>query len=84
VDVSVTSSDGHACTVIVQMGSRTFFPRTSLNQIADALRVPRDEIETILDTWTPDQLRTHLQQFPREVLGSRAHERRWEQFKHAS
>ena len=59
-----------------QIGRRTFFGRTSLNQVADSLRIDRDKIEEAL-LWTPDEVRKWLSQYPAEVLKSRAHERLW-------
>ena len=66
----------------VQIGRRTFKGRTSLNQVADALRIDRDRIDELL-SWTPEQVREWLEQYPAEVLKSRANLRRWEEWRDA-
>jgi len=76
----VTSSDGIDCPINVQIGKRTFFGRTSLNQVCDQRRIDRDRIDELLG-WTPDQLREWLRQYPAEILKSRAQERRWIQWR---
>jgi hypothetical protein len=43
----VTSRDGQWCPVNIQIGKRTFFERTSLNQVADALRIDRKRIDEV-------------------------------------
>jgi hypothetical protein len=40
----------------------------ALNQIADALKVPRPDILTVLKDWTPEQLKVHLEQFAKADL----------------
>ena len=60
----------------VQIGKRTFFATTSLNQIADALRIPRDRIDEVWD-WNADQTKQWLAQYPAEVLKSPIRERRF-------
>jgi hypothetical protein len=54
--------------------------RSNFNQVADCLRIKRDEIMDALDNWTPEQLHTHLSQFPAAVLDSHEQLRTFEQF----
>jgi hypothetical protein len=84
VRIEVTSSDGKRCGINVQMGSRTFFQKASLRQVANHLRVPFEEIEHVLENWTPERLRRHLEQFPAEILDSPASLRRFETFRPSS
>ncbi len=72
----VVSCDGDNCPLNIQIGKRTFFDSTSLNQVADACRFDRDRVEELL-SWTPDELREWLSQYPAEVLKSRPTERKW-------
>ena len=65
--VAVTSSDGKKCSVNIRVDDQKFYP-SNLKQIADALRVEREHIELVLDTWTPDVLKKHLESYPEEVL----------------
>jgi hypothetical protein len=39
-----------------------------LRDVADCLRVPRDEIEDVLANWSPDKLIEHLSTFTRQEL----------------
>ncbi len=41
------------------------------NDLADRLRVPRQQIDEVLDSWTPEQLREHLSSLTHEQLRSR-------------
>ena len=75
--VEVTSSDGHFCPVMIRIGKKTFFPTTSINQVADCLRVPRDEVDRVWD-WRPEDVVRHLSQFSAEILTSSAQHRRFE------
>jgi hypothetical protein len=63
-----------------QIGLRTFFERTSLNQVADSLRIERDRIDEALE-WTPEQTRAWLSQYPAEVLKSRPALRKFTEWK---
>ncbi|MCW3046655.1 MAG: hypothetical protein JWO74_939 [Solirubrobacterales bacterium] len=42
--------------------------RSVLNNIADSLLVHRGDIETVLDTWSHDQLIEHLERHTAEQL----------------
>lgn len=78
VRVSVTSSDGKKCSAMVQMGTRTFFRKASLKQVANALRLPFDRVEDVLENWTPEKVQAWLSEFPAHALDCRAAERRFE------
>jgi hypothetical protein len=43
-----------------------------LNDLADRLRVPRQQIDEVLDGWSPEQLCEHLSSLTHEQLRSRA------------
>jgi len=67
--VVVRSRDGVRCGVPVQVDDHPGEPRPyALNQIADGLLVPRAEIQTVLETWTREQLVRHLEQFTQKEL----------------
>jgi hypothetical protein len=74
--VTVLSSDGKKCSVVIRCSAKKVYKNT-LNQIADELRVMRDEIEDVLESWTQQELVGHLSQFPADVLDSPAVERRF-------
>lgn len=44
----------------------------AMNDLADRLRVPRDEIDSVLADWTSDRLRAHLSGLTKDELRSRA------------
>lgn len=67
--IEVTSSDGVRCGVPVEVSThRTHVTNGMLNNIADCWRIPHDEIEDVLENWTPEQLEEHLSQFTQEEL----------------
>lgn len=74
--VTILSSDGKKCSVIIRCSAKKVYKNT-LNQIADELRIDRDQVEEVLRTWTHQQLVGHLSQFTAEVLDSPAVERRF-------
>ena len=43
-----------------------------VNYVADRLRVPRGQIDEVLEGWSAEQLRAHLSELTREELRSRA------------
>lgn len=67
--VTATSSDGRECAVTLQVSDhRPEASRAILNDIADRLRVDRDDIETVLATWTENDLARHLSTFTADEL----------------
>jgi hypothetical protein len=67
--IEVTSSDGHKMGVSVQVDDHPAETRPYvLNQIADTWNVSRDEIRDVLDSWGSEELREHLQKFPKAEL----------------
>lgn len=77
--VVATSCDGKPCPVIFQIGKKTFFKTTSLKQVADAARIPRNRVDELWD-WTPQQLLEWLSQYPESVLTSKAGDRKFEEW----
>lgn len=69
--ITVTSSDGKKCSVILKAHPAKFYP-SNLSTVADELRVARDQVGEVLDDWSHDQLVDHLGQFSAEVLDSPA------------
>ncbi len=70
--LEVTSSDGRPHAVTVQVDTHRKVPsKRVLNDLADRLRVPRQQIDEVLDGWTPEQLRKHLSSLTHEQLRSR-------------
>jgi hypothetical protein len=78
--MKMTSSDEKKCGINVRVGRKKVY-RSTLNDIADTLRVPREDIETVLESWTHEQVVANLEQYPAEVLDSLASERRFLDFK---
>ena len=73
--IVVTSSDGKKCAVPLMVSSHRPKGRvlgSVMNSIADALLVDHADIDTVLDTWTPQQLTEHLQKHTQEQLKPRA------------
>jgi hypothetical protein len=65
----ITTADGRKHAVSVQVDTHPTDARPyALNQIADAFKVDRKDIVTVLTEWTPDQLKAHLEQFKKEDL----------------
>ena len=75
----VESSDGQRCGINVRVSLKTFY-KNSLNQVADMFRVEHAEIGDVLDNWTTERLRAHLEQFPAWVLKPPATARRYREF----
>jgi hypothetical protein len=74
--IEVTSSDGRACAVTLQVSDHRSDPSSrTLNDIADRLRIPRAEIVDVLTDWTADDLRRHLESLTAEELRSPAFRR---------
>lgn len=72
--VSVDSSDGKTCAVTLQLSDhRPTASAAILNDIADRLRVSRDDIEDVLTNWSAEDLRRHLEQFTADQLRPPAH-----------
>jgi hypothetical protein len=70
--VEVTSADGRAHAVTVQVDTHRKVPSKAIfNDLADRLRVPRRQIDDVLDTWSREQLRAHLSGLAHEQLRSR-------------
>jgi hypothetical protein len=72
--MQVLSSDGKKCGICVRVSEKKAY-RSSVHQIADSLRIPRDQIDDVLENWTYEQMRAWLEQFPAAVLDSNAQER---------
>jgi hypothetical protein len=71
--VEVVSSDGRPYAVTVQVDTHRKVPsKRVFNDLADRLRVPRREIDDVLASWSPEQLRGHLPSLTHEQLRSRA------------
>jgi len=59
----VKARDGRDCSVTVQVSTHRSKGRVSgaiLGDIAQRLRIPRDQIETVLNEWTSSALLEHL------------------------
>lgn len=70
--VEVTSADGHAHAVTIQVDTHRRVPSKAVfNDLADRLRMPRQQIDEILNDWTSERLREHLSSLTREQLRSR-------------
>lgn len=65
----ITTADGarHAVTVQVDTHPTDARPYV-LNDIADRFKVERDAILTVLSEWTNEQLKAHLEKFPKADL----------------
>jgi hypothetical protein len=67
--LELTSSDGqHAAVMIGVTRHRNRPASANLNEIAESLRVPREELPTVLTEWSREQLVGHLQQFTADQL----------------
>lgn len=77
--ITVLSSDGKKCSVNIRCSAKKVY-KSTLNQLADELRILHDEIENVLENWTHQQVVGHLSQFPADVLDSPALERRFVRF----
>lgn len=47
----------------------------AVNQIADAFKIDRKDIMTVLNDWTPEQLKAHLEKFNKADLMPANHRR---------
>lgn len=74
--VTVTSRDGTPCAVTLQLSDHRPQPSQAIfNDLADRLRIGREEILDALENWTADDLDHHLSQFTAEELRPPAHRR---------
>ena len=78
--MKVRSSDGKLCSVVVRVGRNQKVYSSTLNQIADTLRIERSDIERWLAEGTHEELVARLRRYPAEVLESLAIERRFREF----
>lgn len=78
--MKVTSSDGKRCGVNVRVSRKKKVYRSTLNNIADTLRIPREEFDDWLEHGRHEQVVANLEQYPAEVLDSLASERRFLEF----
>ena len=65
---------------MVRVGRNQKVYSSTLNQIADTLRIERSNIERWLAEGTHEELVVHLRRYPAEVLESLAIERRFREF----
>lgn len=71
--VAVMSSDGRKVAVTVQVDTHRKVPSAAaMNDLADRLRVPRQQVDEVLAGWSPERLRKHLSGLTHEQLRSRA------------
>jgi hypothetical protein len=78
--LTVRSSEGKICRIVVSIGRNKKVYRSTLNQIADTLRIDRRDIERWLEEGTHEQLVARLERYPADVLESLAIERRFREF----
>jgi len=78
--LTVKSSDGKLCRLVVRVGRNRKVYRSTLNQVADTLRIERTDIERWLEDGTHEELIAHLERYSADVLESLAIERRFRQF----
>lgn len=65
----ITTADGHKHAVSVQVDTHpTDAKRYAVNQVADAFKIDRKEILSVLNDWTPEQLKAHLEKFKKADL----------------
>jgi hypothetical protein len=70
--VVATSSDGQQVAVTVQVDTHRKVPSVAaLNDLADRIRVPRENIDDVLKDWTPERLAAHLAALPKAELRNR-------------
>jgi hypothetical protein len=68
----VTSRDAQRCAVTVQVDTHRKVPsKAAINDVADRLRVPRQQIDHVLKDWSAAQLAEYLSSLTREQLLSR-------------
>jgi hypothetical protein len=68
----VTSSDSERCALTLQVDTHRKVPsKAAINDVADRLRLPRSQIDEVLNDWTAEQLTGYLSGMTREELRSR-------------
>lgn len=68
----MTSHDDQRCALTVQVDTHRKVPsKAAINDVADRLRVPRDQIDEVLEDWTARQLVEYLSGLTHEQLSSR-------------
>lgn len=73
------SSDGQAVAVTLQVDTHRREPSiAAMNDLCDRMRLPREDIDKVLDEWSPDNLRRHRSSLPKAELLSRVPIRREE------
>ena len=78
--MSFRSSDGKTCKVSVLVGRNKKVMRSTLNRIADSLRIDHRDIERWLESGTHEELMAHLERYPAEVFESPPSERRFREY----
>ena len=74
--IEVESSDGVRCAITVQVNDHRDRPsKAALRDIADRLRIDRNEIANALSSWDEKELRKHLTAFTAEQLKPPVHGR---------
>ncbi len=70
--VKVTSADGHQHAVTLEVSTHRKVPsKATMNDLADRWRLPRSEIDHVLEEWRADDLIAHLSGLTREELMDR-------------
>jgi hypothetical protein len=76
--IPVTSADGTAESVTVMLDTgRKEQLESIIELIADALHVPRDQLEDVIDNWTPEKFKAHCANLPSAELKPPAMRRRF-------
>jgi hypothetical protein len=71
--VRVLSSDRQPVAVTIQVDTHRKNPSVAaMNDIADRLRIQREDVDDVLANWTPEKLREHLGSQTKAELLSRA------------
>jgi hypothetical protein len=78
--MKVRSSDGKICKIAVLIGRNKKVMRSTLNRIADSLRIERHDIERWLEEGTHEELVAYLERYPAEVFDSPPIQRRFREF----
>jgi hypothetical protein len=67
--IKVRSSDGVAVSITAQIDDHPREPRPyQLPRLAEQLLIARDQIETVLDEWSNEDLRKHLESHTADEL----------------
>jgi hypothetical protein len=70
--IAVTSADGKRYAATVQVDTHRKVPsRAAINDLADRWRLPRDQIDGVLEDWAPERLTQHLSTLSHAELCSR-------------